>query len=109
MREVHHNKLVRDHIPDIIRADGSEPVVRFLSDEEYDAALLKKFVEEAGEVMESNGSIEELADLKQVWRDFLAHRGYTDEQIDSVMSDKEQKRGGFSARMFLEKVVTDTE
>lgn len=37
-----YDKLVRDHIPDIIRSRDGEPIVRVLNDEEYWEYLLKK-------------------------------------------------------------------
>jgi predicted house-cleaning noncanonical NTP pyrophosphatase (MazG superfamily) len=42
-------KLVRDRIPEIIRADGCIPVTRVLDEPEYRTALLAKLVEEARE------------------------------------------------------------
>ncbi|WP_068271309.1 nucleoside triphosphate pyrophosphohydrolase [Aldersonia kunmingensis] len=40
-------KLVRDGIPDLIRADGRTPATRTLSSHAFLAALLDKLVEEA--------------------------------------------------------------
>ena len=105
MGEKIHNKLVRDKIPDIIQADGGEPVVRILPEDEYRQELLKKLVEEATELLESNGSLDERADVAEVLRAI-------DELLDFKASDVEQareqrvdKRGGFKLRIFLEKVT----
>lgn len=46
MRE---GKLVRDNIPDIIRADGKTPVTRILDQEEYLNELDRKLQEEVAE------------------------------------------------------------
>jgi len=40
--------LGRDKIPEIIRADGSEPKIRILDDREFIAELFKKLKEETG-------------------------------------------------------------
>ena len=41
-------KLVRDGIPDIIRAAGQQPTVHVLDDDAYRDALLNKLLEEGG-------------------------------------------------------------
>lgn len=43
-------KLVRDRIPELIRASGRTPVIRTLSDDEYWAALDAKLDEEVVEL-----------------------------------------------------------
>ncbi len=61
-------KLVRDKIPEIMRADGVEPQIRILDADEYRAALLHKLVEEAREVRASDleSRLGELADVYEV-------------------------------------------
>ena len=58
-------KLVRDRIPEIIRADGREPEVRVLSATDYLAALNEKLLEEAHELKgaEPESRLEEAADV----------------------------------------------
>jgi predicted house-cleaning noncanonical NTP pyrophosphatase (MazG superfamily) len=59
-------KLVRDKIPDIIRADGKEPITRILDDqEEYLTELVNKLAEELKE-FSLDYSLEELADIQEV-------------------------------------------
>lgn len=41
-----YNKLVRDKIPDIIKADNRRPNFRILDEDEYKKELNKKLVEE---------------------------------------------------------------
>jgi predicted house-cleaning noncanonical NTP pyrophosphatase (MazG superfamily) len=43
-------KLIRDRVPQIIRAQGDEPIVRFADPGEYRELLRAKLVEEAHEV-----------------------------------------------------------
>ena len=42
-------KLVRDKIPDIIRADGEEPSIRIASKDEFYTLLVQKLDEEVDE------------------------------------------------------------
>lgn len=41
------NKLVRDNIPEIIKADGRKPIIKKLSKEKFRDEALKKVIEEA--------------------------------------------------------------
>ena len=60
-----YNKLVRDRIPDIITAAGSEPATRILDQESFRAALRVKLVEEAHEAQAASDEqlASELADV----------------------------------------------
>ena len=100
------NKLVRDNIPDIIVSNGEEPVTRVLDDEEYKVELYKKLLEEANEVIYSNGSdetIEELADVLEVLRSLAELNGKKLDDVIEVANQKRLKRGGFQKHLFLEK------
>ena len=65
---VEYNKLIRDRIPEIIKADGKQYAVEVMGLDEFRKALLAKLVEEAQEVAEAD--LEkldiELADLQEV-------------------------------------------
>ena len=39
-----YNKLVRDKIPEIIKNNGEEPIIRALDDTKYKEELLKKII-----------------------------------------------------------------
>lgn len=93
-------KLVRDLIPDIIRADGHEPNTRVLSDEEYLVALDEKLREEVAEYLEAN-DLNELADILEVIRAIAEARGSNIEQIEVIRENKLQARGGFSEKISL--------
>ena len=60
-----NNKLVRDHIPEIIQSAGKSCTTEVLSDEDYLRMIDAKLDEELAEYHES-GSIEELSDLLEV-------------------------------------------
>lgn len=93
-------KLVRDHIPEIIRSNGEEPKVRTLNDDEYLAALDDKLREEVAEYLEAN-DLNELADILEVIRAIAEAHGSSIEKIERVREEKFEKRGGFSDRISL--------
>ncbi len=98
-----YNKLVRDDIPKIIEQDGGLPKTRILGDDEYKKELLKKLVEEAGELLEDS-STEERADVEEVLLAIDAIFGFTRESIEKIRLKKLSDRGGFDDRVFLESV-----
>ena len=64
-------KLIRDRLPAIMRAQGLQVFDRRLNDAEFIAALKDKLVEEAQEVGEATSQddlIDELADVMEVPR-----------------------------------------
>jgi len=106
MAEKQYDKLIRDGIPEIIRASGKECTCRVLSREEYLARLDEKLQEELNEYLES-GSLDELADLTEVIHAVVRARGYVLEDLEHVRADKARKRGGFEKRLLLEKVTEE--
>ena len=99
-----YNKLVRDRIPEIIKADGKTCVCETLSDEHYLYLLDQKLNEELAEYQESK-SLEELADLLEVIQAVVKARGWTLEELEQVRADKVAKRGGFEKKILLKEVL----
>jgi predicted house-cleaning noncanonical NTP pyrophosphatase (MazG superfamily) len=93
-------KLVRDKIPDIIRADGAEPVIHVATDEEYWAELKKKLHEEADEFTSSENT-GEIADILEVLEAMLEHRGMTWDAMWEIKRLKAESRGTFTKRIIL--------
>ena len=60
-----YGKLVRDKIPQVIRAQGETPHIRVLEGPEFHDALERKLQEEAAEYLESR-ELTELADILEV-------------------------------------------
>ena len=83
-----YHKLVRDRIPEIIRAGGKSCVTETLSDGEYLRLLDVKLSEE-------------LADLLEVMRALVTARGCTWEQLEQIRQEKRTRRGGFEERILL--------
>lgn len=97
-----YNKLVRDKIPEIIRANGEEPVTRILTDDEYLPALISKLKEETAE-FEADHSVEELADIAEVLEALATAIGQSPVAVEQARQEKAAKRGGFEQRIFLER------
>jgi predicted house-cleaning noncanonical NTP pyrophosphatase (MazG superfamily) len=94
-------KLVRDLIPDIIRADGQEPIVEVVHDPQRLLELtLDKVVEEAQELREGR-NVEELADALETLQAAARRLGLTWEQVEAARHDKWCRRGGFDGGIVL--------
>ena len=99
-----YNKLVRDKIPENIEKDiGKTCKYRVLNDEEYLLELNKKVIEEANEFIENN-SIEELGDLLEVLNAIMKVKDYKMDEVKTIMKEKEEKRGAFNNKIYLEYV-----
>ncbi len=102
-----YNKLVRDKIPQIIKANGETPIVRVLDDTEYKKELEKKLYEEYQEVLNATGKdrVEELADMLEVLRYLAKLENASLEEVITIADEKASKRGSFEEKIFLEKVL----
>ena len=95
------SKLVRDNVPDIIYASGRKPIIHTASDEEYEAALKEKLVEEVQEFLENPNS-DELADIQEVLNALIEQN--TDD-VESIRLDKKARNGGFATRTILDDII----
>lgn len=98
---VEYDTLVRDRIPEIIRANDEMPETHVAADAEYGRRLREKLVEEAHEFAES-GAVEELADVLAVVDAVCQHEDVTRDELERRVDEKEAERGGFGARIVLE-------
>lgn len=91
-------KLVRDGIPEVIRAKGGVPIVRVAGAAEYSGLLRDKLREEAGEAAAADrGELAgELADVLEVVSAIAADAGITPEVLAHVQAVKAAERGGFA-------------
>lgn len=99
-----YNKLVRDKIPEIIKADGKECKTRILSKDEYIAALETKLNEEVAKYQEDK-NLEEMADVLEVLQAICLARGYSLDELEAMRIKKAKERGGFKDKIFLEYVA----
>jgi predicted house-cleaning noncanonical NTP pyrophosphatase (MazG superfamily) len=98
-------KLVRDLIPDIIRNDGRDPIVRRLREDQAFHALAEKLLEEARELQQATtpgDRLEEAADVYEVLLSIARSLGLTLEQVEAEASRKRQERGGFDNLLWLD-------
>lgn len=101
-----YNKLVRDKITEIIEKNGERCKSRILTDGELKEELLKKIVEEAKEVLETNGDkrelTKEIGDLYEII-DYLIKAYKLDRsEIEKMRQERKVSRGGFDKKIFLE-------
>lgn len=92
-------KLVRDKIPEIIRAEGLEPVVRVAGPGEYARRLRDKLREEVEEFLASDDDPAELADILEVLHALARQIGVDPEKIEELRAAKLAERGGFADRI----------
>ena len=85
-----YNKLVRDKIPEIIKASGKECEIEIAPKEERYSLLENKLQEEVGEFLEDK-NLEELADIMEVLFDLAHVLGYSEEDL-LKMRDKKKRR-----------------
>ena len=95
-----YNKLVRDRIPEIIRAQGEAPRTRILEPQEYTALLEAKLDEEVRE-FHGDRNLEELADILEVVYALAEDLGHTRQELEEIYNCKHEKRGGFRDKIFL--------
>ena len=97
-----YNKLVRDKIIDIIESEGRKTSYKILDNEEYRNELNKKLQEEVNEYIEDN-NIEELADIVEVIYGILNSMDVSIEDFEKIRISKQEKRGAFNKKIYLEK------
>src|SRR5690349_17637751 len=97
-------KLVRDRMPEIIRAKGEVPIVYQAEPDEYRRRLRDKLVEEVGEFLdegegEREAALEELADVLEVVHALAVELGSSAEEVERIRSAKAAERGAFAERV----------
>ena len=98
-------KLVRDRIPEIIRASGRTPVTRKLCGRKLKNELFAKLTEEHAELL-ADTSIEEIVDMIEVLLAISAALGHTEDETMQALHKKRVENGGFSEGIFLVDIVT---
>lgn len=107
IKRFHKGKLVRDKISTIMKEQGLTLFERVMDEEEFIASLKEKLLEESLEVQKAkneNELIEELADVFEVLYTLVKSNGLTLKQIDEVRTQKQQRKGGFERKTYLESI-----
>lgn len=102
-KRITYNKLIRDRIPELIRANGNEFSTEILSDDDYKQALRDKLVEEAHEVAEANYDdlIIELADIYEVLDALMKTYNVEREDVIKKQEQRRLERGAFENKIYL--------
>ncbi|MCD1295204.1 hypothetical protein CUJ83_09360 [Methanocella sp. CWC-04] len=95
------NKLVRDRIPEIMRASGKSPHVKRLDGPGLKKALKEKLVEEAIELKDAENIKEELADVLEVLDAIMENYSLDINEIERIKDMKRREKGGFKEGYFL--------
>ena len=101
---IEFNKLVRDHIPELIRQGGERVTTVELRGDALIAALRRKLVEEAYEALDAPTGGElvgELADVLEVIRALARHLHVTPAELSAERVAKFASRGGFRDGVML--------
>ena len=96
-----YHKLVRDKIPEYIRAKGGLPIFHVASEGEYWAKLVEKLKEETSEFA-ADPSLEELADVLEVVDAVLAHQPFIHTELLKIRKKKAEERGIFKDYIILD-------
>ncbi len=106
MARIHHQKLVRDGIPEKIAASGEAyEVVRLTEDTAFEKALREKVIEEAGELIETSSRalfLSEYADLMIALDALTHHLELSEAELRLALEENLKKKGGFKERFFLQ-------
>jgi len=100
-------KLVRDKIPEIIKANHKNPEIKVVeNDRDYFAALNEKLLEEVNEFIEASCkgdkvAMEEIADILEVIESICKFKKYDRQLIENYKLQKKKERGGFDNRIML--------
>lgn len=103
MQKFRVEKLIRDHLPRIMRESGLSVFERTMPAAEFEIALRAKLVEEAREAQTAatdEDLIDELADLAEVVLALRSLRGLSAEAIEDARLRKRVERGGFDGRIW---------
>ena len=98
-------KLIRDKIPEIIEKKWWKCNYYIADEVEYNIELLKKIVEEAIEVQNSNNKnelIEELADVMEVINSISKNNWITKKEIEAYRLDKLKLKWWFDKKYIYE-------
>lgn len=101
-------KLVRDHIPKIIKESGEHPAVYILPREEYRKALHRKLYEETNELIEASEEdrLIELSDIYEVIICLAEEMRCSEVDLINTAYMKRKTNGSFKNRFYLVAVGT---
>jgi predicted house-cleaning noncanonical NTP pyrophosphatase (MazG superfamily) len=102
-KAVKYNKLVRDKIPEIIIKNSQVPITSKVNEKEFPIYLKNKLLEEIEEFFEEQ-SIEELADILEIFNAICNHYKFSIDSVEKKRIKKLKTNGGFDKKLILKKV-----
>lgn len=103
------NKLIRDKVPNFIRAKGQIGEIIHLDDKQYPLELARKLSEETKEVVETFNDpehlTEEICDLLEIIDAIINFHHLNKERILQLQKKKKETNGEFRQRLFLVSVT----
>lgn len=105
INRIYYNKLIRDNIPDMIRAKHQECGVRKITDvQEFQQELFKKIKEEATSLSMTRTKeefLEEYADLMMVLDTILVQLEVTPEDVQTAREENRFRKGAYKHQHYL--------
>jgi predicted house-cleaning noncanonical NTP pyrophosphatase (MazG superfamily) len=103
IKKYFHRKLIRDRIPEVIKASGGVGKIVELSPKKFEKELKKKLIEEAREVVKADKDeiLNELADVLELTKSIGDHYKIKFSTIEKAQGEKRKKRGDFTKKLFL--------
>ena len=102
-KKYYYQKLIRDKIPEKIKAGGDDYKTRILSEAEFEKELIKKLVEESKEAFYAPKKelLNELADVLELTKSIASQFKIPFSRVERFQEEKRKKRGGFKKKLFL--------
>lgn len=98
-------KLVRDRIPELIKAEGRIPIIKELTGRALTTRLYDKLVEEHAEFLgakSTESKVEEMADMIEVIMALAKQYGIDEAELLDSVKTKRAERGAFTKGYFYE-------
>lgn len=99
-----YNKLIRDKIPEIIKANNQVAKTHIADNKEYYQKLEQKLEEEVKEFLKDDDPAE-LADILEVIYAICNFKKITKQKLEQIRKAKLKERGGFKKRIVLDEVL----
>ncbi|MCR4275260.1 MAG: nucleoside triphosphate pyrophosphohydrolase [Candidatus Wolfebacteria bacterium] len=97
-----YDKLVRDKIPEYIKAKGGVPIFHIANNDEYWQKLKEKLQEEITEFLNDDTNVSEIADILDVIDAICEYRKFDKKEIDEIKKKKAEERGKFKKKIILD-------
>lgn len=107
IKKFRFSKLIRDHVPEILKNKNASLKYHVMSDEEYLKRLNEKLMEETLEVLEASSReefIEEFSDVIEVIYAIAKVQNIDVEEIERERVKKREVKGGFEKKFYADSI-----